>query len=361
MTSENLKKFLDSAGVSHLWTKINNKIDDKISQEAERVNSKIGDIGDKSVKEYVDEKASNIDNETIKEIQDDVKEAEGRLEAAEDKISTIEKDYVKSNDIANFETKEKVKKISDALSIYQSDNDKALAEVKATANAAAEKSYVDKQLEGKANQSEFVEIQTLVNHFFAEEADVTAKLDQLVEIVEYLNSLDGDIGGEIVEDLANLQSKVNNLLDMGKDENDTEYTVTGYVEKAISDKLDIGNKSTVKAYIEGLLGSLDGKTVSGYVDDAIYAFTNGSYQDTLTAITKLGERIGAVEKTIEEIQEILDSGFLTTEYLEGYIDERLGLTKNDQGEFISVVDYINALALTNEEINVAIGATQQTN
>ena len=74
------------------------------------------------------------------------------IELAAD-IKAITDDYVKAEDIANFETKANVKEVADALADYKTSNDTALAGVKATAEAAAKASDVETALAGKADKS----------------------------------------------------------------------------------------------------------------------------------------------------------------------------------------------------------------
>ena len=50
----------------------------------------------------------------------------------------IEGDYLKAADIANFETKENVKKVADDLAAYVEANDAARAGVKGTADSAVQ-------------------------------------------------------------------------------------------------------------------------------------------------------------------------------------------------------------------------------
>lgn len=82
-------------------------------------------------------------------------EAQSVIDAAQDaKIKAIADDYLKAADIANFETKENVKKVADDLAAYVDSNDKALAGVKATADAAAVKTEVESALAGKVDKVE---------------------------------------------------------------------------------------------------------------------------------------------------------------------------------------------------------------
>ena len=81
-------------------------------------------------------------------------EAQKAIDDEQDRrLGVIEGDYLKAADIANFETKENVKKVADDLAAYVESNDEALAGVKATADAAATKAYTDGELAKKADKS----------------------------------------------------------------------------------------------------------------------------------------------------------------------------------------------------------------
>ena len=81
-------------------------------------------------------------------------EAQKAIDDEQDRrLGVIEGDYLKAADIANFETKENVKKVADDLAAYVESNDAALAGVKATADAAAVKTEVEAALALKADKS----------------------------------------------------------------------------------------------------------------------------------------------------------------------------------------------------------------
>jgi uncharacterized protein YqgV (UPF0045/DUF77 family) len=139
----------------------------------------------------------------------------------------------------------------------------------------------------------------------------------------------------IITDLATLSNKVNNLLDMGNNADGDEYTVTTYVADKINERLDIGNK-TVKEYVANIIGDLGDKTVSDYVDAVIQEFKNGDFADATERITKLEEAVDELERVVGEIS--LKS-YATEQYVQNYVAT-------------------NVIALTNAEIDTAIGATQ---
>ena len=76
-------------------------------------------------------------------------EVRGLIGDNADAIAEIVGDYVKSADIANFETKDNVKKVADDLAEYVEANDEALAGVKATAEAATTVDEVNGQIDAK--------------------------------------------------------------------------------------------------------------------------------------------------------------------------------------------------------------------
>ena len=77
-------------------------------------------------------------------------EAQKAIDDEQDRrLGVIEGDYLKAADIANFETKENVKKVSDDLAAYVTSNDAALAGVKATAEAARTEDEVNSQIDAK--------------------------------------------------------------------------------------------------------------------------------------------------------------------------------------------------------------------
>ena len=81
-------------------------------------------------------------------------EAQKAIDDEQDRrLGVIEGDYLKAADIANFETKENVKKVADDLAAYVTSNNEALAGVKATADAAAVKTEVNAALALKADKS----------------------------------------------------------------------------------------------------------------------------------------------------------------------------------------------------------------
>ena len=153
MANDNLKKFLDAAGVSHLWGKINEQIDadvkveaDRAKAEEQRIEAKFGALGTnedgsaKTVKQYVDAKTENIATNDV-------------VTGINTRLGVVEADYVKHAEIADFATDSELAAVEGALNQYKTDNDAALAGVKATADAAAVKTEVEAALALKADSS----------------------------------------------------------------------------------------------------------------------------------------------------------------------------------------------------------------
>jgi hypothetical protein len=86
----------------------------------------------KTVVEYINAKTDGIAT------SGNLEALAGRVTAVEGDVSTIKGDYLKAADIADFETKENVKKVADDLAAYVESNDAALAaETKARTDADA--------------------------------------------------------------------------------------------------------------------------------------------------------------------------------------------------------------------------------
>ena len=119
----------------------------------------------------------------------DDEEVRGLISDNADAIDAIEADYVKHAEISDFATKGSVKEVSDALGQYKTDNDAALAGVKATADAAAAKTYVDGELAKKADKS-------VVDAMYT-----NAKIDELVQSAkDYADAQDANTTYGIVYD-----------------------------------------------------------------------------------------------------------------------------------------------------------------
>lgn len=146
-------------------------------------------------------------------------EAQKAIDDAQDaKIKAIEDTYLVEADIANFETKDNVKKVADDLAEYVEANDKALAGVKATAEAATTVEEVDAQIDAKITA---LNLGTTYEPIGAEDrakayADgliTDANLDQYTTEQEVKDIVDaviaGAVDGDTITGLANLVEYLN--------------------------------------------------------------------------------------------------------------------------------------------------------
>lgn len=88
----------------------------------------------------VDKKFENYNTKEVQKVIDDEQDR---------RLGVIEGDYLKAADIANFETKENVKKVADDLAAYIETNDAEVAEVRGIAEAARTETEVDGQIDAK--------------------------------------------------------------------------------------------------------------------------------------------------------------------------------------------------------------------
>ena len=333
MANENLKKFLDSAGVGHLWGKINAQIDADVKVEADRakaaeeaLSKKFGDLGDSTVKAYVDAKTEGIPSE-------------GVVLDLSNRVGAIEGDYVKGADIANFETKENVKVVSDELARYEAANDAALAGVKATADAAAVKTEVESALALKADKSAYdqtvLDLNTLkgrVDTFF-EGTGTQDVIDTLEDLINYINTHD-DV--EIADILADLQAVNNKLVGI-------DGTVKAYVDGAI-EALAIGDyaKAADLTALAGRVEALEGKVDVAKVSTAIATAANGAeanakayakdYADGLN--TAMNDRVATLEAIDHDAYKAADTA------LQGVLEGKIATAK---GEAIAEAERLNGL------------------
>ena len=393
MDNKNLKKFLDSAGVSHLWDKITTKIQSDVeieklrAEEAEKnLDKKFGNLGqdiygnDLTVTDYVEGRIGEIGKDangkdyTIKGYVDKVTEGIASSETIVklgERVAGVEEGLGAAN--------QQVELNKQAIAEYKSTNDKAVADIKKTADGAAQKNYVDEKLADKAEASVVAdmssvldEVQTTVNNFFSDDAKIDETIDTLKEIVNYLNGNES-LGTDIVTSVAELSNKVNTTLNIG------DKTVTEYVANELKDyvtQMDFNNTVT---------NGLGGMTVAQYVDQAVQDFKNG------TDYTKLKGLVNAINEDVEALK---DAGYLTEEDVneilknykgfeqivdlvkrvevlenlnyvtEEYVEGRLGNLGTDSDKNpLTVSAYVeayikaNILALTSTEIDDAIKET----
>lgn len=339
MANENLKKFLDAAGVSHLWGKINEQIDADVKVEADRakaeeqkLSAKFGDLGEQTVKAYVDAKTENIaSNATVAELAG--------------KVATIEGDYVKGADIANFETKENVQAVDTKITDYMTSNNAALAAVKATADAAAVKTEVESALALKANQSALDQTNSTLNAvkgrveaFLDNTGAATEAIDTLQELINYIETHD-DV--EISTILADIQ-KLTNILD-GIGGEGEKATVVAYITDAIN-ALEIGTyaKQTALDAVAGRVTALEGKPAASITADQIAAWE----------AEKGAKALAQTKATMDEVKaEINGRGYETVDNVTSKIDAAKTTLTNDltakiataKGEAIAEAERLNGL------------------
>ena len=339
MANENLKKFLDAAGVSHLWGKINEQIDADVKVEADRakaeeqkLNAKFGDLGEQTVKAYVDAKTENIaSNSTVAELAG--------------KVATIEGDYVKSADIANFETKENVGAVDTKITNYMTSNDAALAGVKATAEAAAVKTEVEAALALKANQSALDQTNTTLNAvkgrveaFLDNTGAATEAIDTLQELINYIETHD-DV--EISTILADIQ-KLTGILD-GIGGEGEKATVVAYITDAIN-ALEISTyaKQSALDAVAGRVTALEGKPAVDITADDIAAWN----------AEKGAKALAASKATMDEVKAEIDGrGYETVANVTSKIDAAKTAVTSDltakiataKGEAIAEAERLNGL------------------
>lgn len=331
MANENLKKFLDAAGVSHLWGKVTEKIDAEVTKEANRakaeelkLQNKFGDLGDSTVKAYVDEKTSDIASGT-------------EVEALTGRVDVIESDYAKKADVeSTYETKANVQALSDDYAGYKTSNDKALAAVKATADAAAVKTEVETALANKADKTYAEATEAKVAKLIGDDTNKSVReianaelaaqlipesaaeaLNTLEEIAAWIQDHPGDVAA-INKAIKDLQDKVV----LGTDGNGKEYaTVKAYVESAI-EALKIGDYATVAALgeVARRVTALEGKPAVDITAEQI-----GNWNGEVGA-----KALAASKTTMAEVQaEITSRGYETVANVESKIaDAKTAVTSD---------------------------------
>lgn len=146
-------------------------------------------------------------------------ELQGIIDTEQDRrLGVIEADYVKSADIANFETTANVQKIADDLAAYEQANDAALAGVQATAEAATTVDEVNTQIDTKIAALELAKNYEPIGaenraKDYADGLITNANLDQYTTEQEVKDIVDtvvaGAVEGDTITGLANLVEYIN--------------------------------------------------------------------------------------------------------------------------------------------------------
>lgn len=221
-------------------------------------------------------------------------ELQGIIDAEQDRrLGVIEADYVKSADIANFETTENVQKIADDLASYEQANDAALAEVKATAEAATTVEEVNSQIDTKITalnldgKYEGIGAEDRAKAY-VDQKFTDADLDQYTTEQEVKDIVDGVIAGAADSETYNSLTK---LVD--------------YIDKHGGDAT---NMATAIETLEGQVDTLEKAPAAGIKATDIEAW-NGEIGAKALAETKT--------TTAEVKTQIEAYGYATTDYADG--------------------------------------------
>ena len=233
--------------------------------------------------EAVDAKFADYNTTVAQKAIDDAQDA---------RIKAIEDAYLVEADIANFETKENVKKVADDLAAYVESNDEALASVKATAEAATTVSEVDAQIDAKITA---LNLGTTYEPIGAEDRAkayvdgkfTDANLAQYTTEQEVKDIVDGVIAGAADKDTYNSLTKLVDYIDAHGGEA-TEMasaieTLEGDV-KGLKEAPSAGIKATDITAWNGEIGAkalAESKTTTVEVKDQIeaYGYATTGYAD----------------------------------------------------------------------------------
>lgn len=295
--------------------------------------------------------------------------AQDVIDAEQDRrLGVIEGDYLKAADIAEFETKENVKKVSDDLAAYVESNDAALAGVKATAEAARTEEEVNSQIDAKITALD------LGNTYepkgaedrakaYADGLITAANLDQYTTEQEVKDLVDGVIAGAVDGDtitgLANLVEYLNTHGAEAKEMGAAIDVLEGKVE-TIEGKPAYGITATQISNWDGEVGAkalAESKTTTAEVKTQIeaYGYATEGYADgkasaAQTAAEKKAAELDAALKT--ELQGEIDADVkVVNDAFEGY------KTSNDAEvakKANSADVYAKTEIFTKEEVNAAI-------
>lgn len=233
--------------------------------------------------EAVDAKFADYNTTVAQKAIDDAQDA---------RIKAIEDDYLVEADIANFETKENVKKVADDLAAYVESNDEALASVKATAEAARTEDEVNSQIDTKITA---LNLGTTYEPIGAEDRAkayvdgkfTDANLAQYTTEQEVKDIVDGVIAGAADKDTYNSLTKLVDYIDAHGGEA-TEMasaieTLEGDV-KGLKEAPSAGIKATDIEAWNGEIGAkalAESKTTTAEVKDQIeaYGYATTGYAD----------------------------------------------------------------------------------
>ena len=264
------------------------------------------------------------------EVEGEIERVEGLISDNADAIAVIAGDYVKAADIADFETKENVKKVADDLAAYVESNDAAIADryTKGEADAKfavkGEDVYDDSAIVARvaAIEADYLVEADIAN--FETKANVKVVSDKLDG---YISSNDTALAGvKATADAAAVKTEVEAALALKADKTAleaTDKTLTEvkevvdnfFSESAVADDV-IDTLKDIAAYIatdkEGAaditarVGSLEGKVDVEKVSEAISAAVKVETDRATGVEGGLAERIGALEAVKDDYKAYAD-------------------------------------------------------
>ena len=298
-------------------------------------------------------------------------EAQKAIDDEQDRrLGVIEGDYLKAADIADFETKENVKKVADDLAAYVKSNDEALEEVRGIADAARTESEVNGQIDAKiealnlAATYEPIGAETRAKAY-ADGLISDANLDQYTTEQEVKDIVDGVIAGAVDGDtitgLANLVEYINTHGGEAAEMGAAIDVLEGKVE-VIEGKPAYGITATQISNWDNEVGAKElaaSKTTTAEVKTQIeaYGYATTGYADEKAAAAqstaeKKAAELDAALKT--ELQAEIDADVkVVSDALAGY------KTANDAAVALkanSADVYTKEQTFTKEEVNAAIAA-----
>ena len=288
---------------------------DKIDGEIGRATAAEAELDGKIAAEATTRAAADeaLDGK-IAEVAGDLADEIARADAAEKKnaadIKTIADDYVTSVGIANFETKENVKKVADDLSAYKTSNNEEVGK--------------------KANASDVYTKIEIDDKNYATKAEAEA----------YANAKDGAITAA--------QSKANDAYALAE----TKVTAESgkrLITDAEATKLaglknydDTGVKADITANTNAITAIKDGATIDSFAD--VEAALAGK-QATGDYATKayVDEEVGAVATVANEAKNRIDT-FLDTEGVADTVDSLHDIKAWMDGEGVNATELTEAIA-----------------
>lgn len=295
-------------------------------------------------------------------------------DAQDERIKAIEDTYLVADDIADFETKENVKKVADDLAAYVEANDEALAGVKATAEAATTVEEVDAQIDAKIDALKLAETYEAIGaetraKAYADGLITNANLDQYTTEQEVKDIVDGVIAGAADSETYNSLTKLVDYIDThggeAADMAEAIETLEGDV-KGLKEAPAAGIKATDIEAWNGEIGAkalADTKTTTAEVKAQIEAY---GYATTGYADGKAADAQTAAEATA--------AGALATARTEitAEIDADVKVVADDLAEYVEANDaevalkantadvYAKTETFTKDEVNAAIAAAVET-